>query len=80
MTHSNSGGLKDQSKDNEGNAAEQRKPQAKSVTLIERTIYRNSGITPGPGVLPFVRLNILLYGEASPQMRSVSDFSCVSSR
>ncbi|CAH3180537.1 unnamed protein product [Porites lobata] len=42
VTHSNGGDLKDQSKDNEGNAAEQRKPRAKSVTLIERTIYRNS--------------------------------------
>ena len=45
VTHSNGGDLKDQSKDNEGNAAEQRKPRAKSVTLIERTIYRYSGIT-----------------------------------
>ena len=53
MTHSNGGDLKDQSKDNEGNAAEQRKPRAKSVTLIERTSYRNSGIT-------FVRLNAQL--------------------
>ena len=44
VTHSNGGDLKDQSKDNEGNGAEQRKPRAKSVTLVERTINRNSGI------------------------------------